>query len=815
MATIKISVTGEICTVAQKVTFTAGSYGVYVAEVTTDASWDDLALVLCIISAPPGYPRMPNSGRCIKRSIPIKDGTAELDETIQPCMVSDNAILIGLLGCDADGKITRYSTVSAAGKVCGSGCIDDTILGDESRWAELISYINATIKSLIGTPTDEQVRSAVDDYAGEHGITTGATAEQAAQIAQNAAKIDTYSGILGLGTTADYAFVAGGISNDGTVNDTASGRVRSENYIFAKAGSTIAVKPGITATFNVAAYSDTATSALLSYRGMSSDPYTVDQDCYIRFGFVASDTTDPAAIAADTIDMHIIADILPDVRAQADQNTADIAALSDEASAIKSDLSQLSEEIENIDVSGCGSTTEYIEGDYKLNTLFDLDFTWFDGIRINSDGSELSNSSYTTTDYIPITPDMRIDDFYSGVYQNSFAFYDKKKNFIAFATDGESIPEKAAYMRYCTQITTLQITVDGFESRGTFKFWRQFPTDETDRNLGIPAKKSLMDTIYNPLKASATVNFYGDSNTYGYNVDQKSWAYYIAKRLKDTFNGTKLYYYGGSPYVQAWGMNTSSSLATLCLKSLSGSTISDAAPFVKFKTNAEKVYCGWMSVSNSSTYAILVDEVVQESGSVTSTGAYETEITLDGDFHTIMIKPYGNSTINNPYFAIEKQISFNNYGKAGVTSQNLPVSGLDTCDFAIVLIGTNDGNNSVYTGIQNGVTFLKFGDHADKCIFIEPLFKCDGKENSHILCNNHISQICDLMGIRHLRLDSLTAIFGLQYAVLMQSDGLHYSTQGHITIANAVSAALGFATNYKTDYADTDTIGNIFDNLAQ
>lgn len=189
MATIKISVTGEICTVAQKVTFTAGSYGVYVAEVTTDASWDDLALVLCIISAPPGYPRMPNSGRCIKRSIPIKDGTAELDETIQPCMVSDNAILIGLLGCDADGKITRYSTVSAAGKVCGSGCIDDTILGDESRWAELISYINATINSLIGVPTDEQVRSAVDAYADEHGITTGATAEEAAQIEQNTTDI--------------------------------------------------------------------------------------------------------------------------------------------------------------------------------------------------------------------------------------------------------------------------------------------------------------------------------------------------------------------------------------------------------------------------------------------------------------------------------------------------------------------------------------------------------------------------------------------------------------------------------------------------
>lgn len=508
--------------------------------------------------------------------------------------------------------------------------------------------------------------------------------------------------------------------------------------------------------------------------------------------------------------------------AQIEKNTSDIQDLQDQEVNTRSvvtqhteKISQLSDEIENIDVSGCGSTTEYIEGDYKLNTLFDLDFAWFDGIKINSDGSELSNSSYTTTDYIPITPDMKIDDFYSEVYQNSFAFYDKKKNFIAFATKGESIPEKAAYMRYHTQITTLQITVDGFESRGTFKFWRQFPTDQTDRNLGIPAKKSLMDTIYNPLTASATINFYGDSNTYGYNVDQKSWAYYIAKRLKDTFSGTKLYYYGGSPYVQAWGMNTSSSLATLCLKSLSGSTISDASPFVKFKTNAEKAYCGWVSTSNSATYAILVDGVVQESGSVTSAGAYETEITLDGDFHTIMIKPYGNSTINNPYFAIEKQISFNNYGKTGATSQNLPVSGLDTCDYAIVLIGTNDGNNSIYTGVQNGVTFLKFGDHADKCVFIEPLFRCDGKENSHILGNNHISQVCDLMGIRHLRLDSLAAIFGLQYAVLMQSDGLHYSTQGHITIANAVSAAMGFATNYKTDYADTDTIGNIFDNLAQ
>ncbi|MCD8355994.1 MAG: hypothetical protein LUE11_05435, partial [Clostridia bacterium] len=188
MATIKINVTGENCTVAQKVTFTAGSYGVHTAEVTADASWNNLVLVLCVISVPPGYPRMPNSGSCVKRSVPISDGKAELDETIQPCMISDNAILVGLLGCDADGKILRYSTVSAVGRVCGSACIAGAEL-NESRWGELISYINATIKAQIGLPTDEQVYIALAQLTDEGKIITGATAEEAAQIEQNAEDI--------------------------------------------------------------------------------------------------------------------------------------------------------------------------------------------------------------------------------------------------------------------------------------------------------------------------------------------------------------------------------------------------------------------------------------------------------------------------------------------------------------------------------------------------------------------------------------------------------------------------------------------------
>lgn len=169
-------------------------------------------------------------------------------------------------------------------------------------------------------PTDEQVNAWLD----ANGVTTGATAEQAAQIERNMQDIAVLSDALGVGTTADYTFIAGGISSDGTVNDSASNRVRSEDYIWAKAGSTIAVKPGSAETFNIATYSHTYTSSLLSYRGMSSDTFVVEQDCYIRFGITASDTSDPNAVASDTIDMHIIADTLPDVRAQVKQNAEDI-----------------------------------------------------------------------------------------------------------------------------------------------------------------------------------------------------------------------------------------------------------------------------------------------------------------------------------------------------------------------------------------------------------------------------------------------------------------------------------------------------------
>lgn len=48
-----------------------------------------------------------------------------------------------------------------------------------------------------GGVTEEQVRNAVDNYVSEHGLTTGATAEEAAQIEQNAAAVSALKSDIG------------------------------------------------------------------------------------------------------------------------------------------------------------------------------------------------------------------------------------------------------------------------------------------------------------------------------------------------------------------------------------------------------------------------------------------------------------------------------------------------------------------------------------------------------------------------------------------------------------------------------------------
>ncbi|MGM9630364.1 hypothetical protein [Butyricicoccus sp.] len=302
MSAIEITVSGETAELTtepeQLPVLTSGSIGTYSFGVTADDAWEGMELEIVFVSTSAGYPRVPYIANCIRRTEPISEGLATITESSSAVLKSGNTLYAGITGSDGNG-VVRNSTLAKIGKIVEGADPDAPGDGDvsQTRYEELKKRI-------------EESSSAT-----------------AAQIDQNTADIATLSDALGIGTTADYSFVAGGISSDGTVSNSATNRVRSENYIWAKAGSTIGTKPGSTATFNIATYSNTYTSSLLSYRGMSSNTFVVEQDCYIRFGITASDTSDPNAVAVAAMDLHIITDTLPGVRAQVDQNTKDITAL--------------------------------------------------------------------------------------------------------------------------------------------------------------------------------------------------------------------------------------------------------------------------------------------------------------------------------------------------------------------------------------------------------------------------------------------------------------------------------------------------------
>ena len=61
----------------------------------------------------------------------------------------------------------------------------------QQSWVDAVLQAAQEIKD--GAISDEQVRDAVDSYVNEHGLATGATTEQAAQIEQNTADISSLS----------------------------------------------------------------------------------------------------------------------------------------------------------------------------------------------------------------------------------------------------------------------------------------------------------------------------------------------------------------------------------------------------------------------------------------------------------------------------------------------------------------------------------------------------------------------------------------------------------------------------------------------
>lgn len=441
---------------------------------------------------------------------------------------------------------------------------------------------------------------------------------------------------------------------------------------------------------------------------------------------------------------------------------------------------------------------------YKLNSFLDR-VIWIPGIRIMN-GVEQENDSYWSTDYIELPEDFTFKGSRGYGVTNAF-FYSSSKTYIGNTiNDDGSLPEDTKYIRMTSNAIQNYSTYGSVPGFALMKYLNQIPIYKDSNLTGISKENVLMDVIYNPTKANSVINFTGDSNTYGYGVDQKSWAYYFAKALKDNYDGKRLYYYVGSPYVHCVAEQSRTSLPTPRLHGFTGYT--ENCQFISFETNAATVYYGTVGVTlTASNHKIFVDGVEKSGIKNTDTEWY---VTLDGEKHEVKFMVSGESGtvyLSNPYFSIEKSITFNNYAVSGRNSQNVAVNGIDSCDLYFVMIGTNDGNNSVYTGIQNAVFLHSFSDFIDKCIFIEPVYSVNMKNVAHL------TQMVELMGGKVMRFPYINVLIAMDEVTMLQSDLLHFTQTGHIIICNAVSDELGFPTNLSITYSETGNVDDVFDNM--
>lgn len=138
---------------------------------------------------------------------------------------------VELTKSDADGVYTGVigkaaALVSGITSVALGGIVTSTGQVITSR-TERVMIDRSVDPEAVPVPDSESlavfIRTAIDGYAGEHGITTGATAEQAAQIEQNAAAVtDLKSDLAKLD---DYVQVAEEDEKDAVYVTDASGNV--------------------------------------------------------------------------------------------------------------------------------------------------------------------------------------------------------------------------------------------------------------------------------------------------------------------------------------------------------------------------------------------------------------------------------------------------------------------------------------------------------------------------------------------------------------------------------------------------------------
>ena len=484
-------------------------------------------------------------------------------------------------------------------------------------------------------------------------------------------------------------------------------------------------------------------------------------------------------------------------------------------SSLKEDLNTLNERVDNISHGGGttgggssegGGTTYVIAGggsseDYRRN-YFTGDFNITEGVRITN-GVESANASYFATDYIRLDGILDFSKFFVALYgHGDFFFYDAEKKYISKYNAGETIPSDAVYFRISNQISmwkALYTTYGNIAGYGIDRYYRQLPNE--NGGMALPNNVNLVDTLADPCKPTVTINFYGDSNTYGYGVEQKSWAYYIAQALKTNFTG-EYKYYVGHPYVQAFCNLNTQALPSPALKGLTNQTL-DKLPYIRIRTTAPSIKVGWLGTGTGN---VVVDGDYDNPKPVSSGDT----VTLDGNYHVVDLKPsIANVNLNNPYFAITKTIVCNNYAIEGRTSQNQDITGLNACDLAFMMIGTNDGNNNVWEGIQNFALMQGVLNPSKLIGILPPASRSNATLMRQIA---HMKTLYDVLGVRYVRIPYFNELISID-STLMQSDGLHYTAKGHMALANAITSECGACVNVWDGAEYSATVSDTFTNL--
>ena len=384
-------------------------------------------------------------------------------------------------------------------------------------------------------------------------------------------------------------------------------------------------------------------------------------------------------------------------------------------------------------------------------------------IYIATDGTEtaISGLDYVATDYIPVGANTTYV-----AYCNGYALYDREKTFVSavidrsnYGTIKEFTPEQDGYARI-----TYRLSGDG-TMRNFSRFCEKSEIKKAPRDY-MPAPSPLFDS-----RIPCNVDLYGDSNSYGYGLSDKSTSW--ANRL-------------GTLLLSMPGEITN---GARCEMSVFAGTYSG---FPKLRNNGVvymSAYTDKFTVNGEYITAVdvYIDGVQQEQMT-----ASPAEYTCPLGYHEIELR--GSSGANNIIrsVATNKTRSFTNHAVTGSKSDNLP----DTVDgnVEIVMYGTNDRETAYGSTANNMARFYSACEAAGaKVYFLSPIpTKVEGETAASYVqtISDVISQIPD---INYIDVYKDMQLYSRLSTETLYSDKLHLNDLGHKVLFCIVASKLHLA----------------------